>query len=180
MNTPPPPNRPRRDYSIAWILAGVLFLAGALVFTGIWVFSRYLVGHIGVSIRDEQGQGGVAVQTPAGSLEARTGEVSPAELALPPYPNARPTNRQGASVSLDVPLAKNVRVVTAEFETTDPFDRVVEFYRRELGSAAREQRSGDEVRFWQSSEGKQKIVVVRRRAGHTEIAMANITEARTN
>ncbi len=175
MTTAPPP-APRRDYDLLWLALAVLLFAGILVGTGIYVFSRYVFREM-VTVRREVRERSMKIHTPAGSMEASQGPSSPSELALPVYPGAKPTEREGASLSLQIPLQKNVRVVTAEFLTPDSLEKVAEYYHRELGPSVSESRGTNEVRFSMLFAGKQKWVVVRRENRQTLIALVNITEA---
>jgi len=174
--TSAPPPLPRRHSNLLWVLAAVVLFAGLLVSTGIYVFSRFVLRDM-LSIRREVRERSMKIQTPAGSLEVTEGGLSDAVTGLPLYPGAQPTGRSGASLSLQIPLQKNMRLVTAEFSTADPFEMVVNYYRQRLGQAAKELRGTNEVSFSIVAGGKQKWVVVRRKGLRTEIAMANVTEA---
>lgn len=177
MTTVPPPDS-RRDYDLLWLALAVLLFAGILVGTGIYVFSRYVVREV-VTVRRDLRERSLKIHTPAGSMQASQGAPSPEELALPLYPGAKPTEREGASLSLQIPLQKNMSVVTAEFTTSDPFDKVVGYYRQQLGPSVSESRGKNEVRFSILSASKQKWVVVRRQDRQTLIALANMTEAQS-
>lgn len=181
MSAPPPPiKRPRTDYAFAWILLGVMLVAGVLVFTGIYVFSRYIMKQVSFDIRESASGGDVAVETPAGSLRVRTGEATEAEIGLPLYPRAVRRESEAGSISLEVPASKAVRVVAAEYETPDSLDKVIEYYRRELGAAARESRLGPVVQFETGGEERHKRVALRRSGNLTRITLASITEAGAN
>lgn len=174
-----PPHR--RDYSLVWLLGGVVLLAGVLVFTGIYVFSRYLVTQVTMNVHDTESGRSVDVQSPAGSLHVNTGEISEKELGLPLYPGARRVRKEGATVSLEIPEGKSVRALSAEFETPDSLDKVAGFYRQQLGTAATESRAPGRAKFFLHSGMKQKIVVVTATpATGTRITLANITEGDTD
>lgn len=178
MSTAPPPTPRRRDYSLVWLLLGVVVLAGGLVFTGIYVFSRYLVTQVNVGVHDTDSGRSVDVQTPAGSLHVNTGEVSEKELGLPLYPGARRVHKEGATVSLEIPEGKSIRALSAQFETDDSLEKVGDFYRRQLGREVHESRDGAGIRFFLHAGAKQKLVILHRKLV-TEITLANLTEADT-
>ncbi len=177
--TPPPARAPRRDYTFVWLLAAVLVVAGVLLFTGIYFFARYIGQQVSLGSRGRGEQTTVEMQTPVGSVAGGAGAARISELGIRVYPGARPTSREG-QISLNIPLAHNVRVVSAEFTTPDAPDQVAAFYGRELGSAATVHRLGDETRVIQKHEGKQKYVSIRPSGHGTEFVLANITEAESN
>ena len=181
MSSQPPPPVPRRtDYTFVWVLLGVLLFGGLLLFSGIYIFSRYIARQVGMDIRDTGGGKSVNIETPAGSLQVKTGEIGEQELGLPIYPGARRQKKEGASISLEVPAEKTVRVVAAAFETDDPMEKVSEFYRWRLGGLVIERRNKDRLEFVVESGGRKKVVGLRRKFGRTEIALANITEGGVN
>ncbi len=177
MSSQPPPMPRRADYTVLWIMLGVLLFGGVLAFAGVYIFARYIARQISMDIRSVAGGKAVNIETPVGSLEVSTGEISERQLDLPIYPGARRQKKQGATISLEVPSEKTVRVVAAEFETDDSLDDVATFYRKWLGDAAIERRRNGHLEFVMHVGGKQKLVLLRKTHGRTEIALASITEA---
>ncbi len=177
-SAPLPPIHRRPDYSFAWVLLGVLVLAGVLVFSGIYVFSRYLTRQLNVDIRQINKR--LEVDTPVGSLKAEKGELSETELRLPVYPGSRRTKRNGGTISIEIPSETNVRIVAAEYETDDTLEQVASFYRKRLGRAFKERRSGGRVEFSMNDAERQRRVIIRRIRHKTQIALANVTEATSN
>ncbi len=178
--TPPPPSPRRADHTILWVLLGAVIFGMVLLFSGVYIFSRYIARQVGVDIRQAAGGRTVDIETPLGSLQVQRGEVSESQLGLPIYPGARRKKREGATISLDVPSESSVRVVAAEFETSDPIEKVLEFYRERLGGAAVERRLKGRIALEITNGGAKRIVVLRRRAGGAEIALANVNEGAVN
>ena len=171
--TPPtPPPSPRRNHDLLWLLTGVVLLAALLVGSGVYVFSRHVLRRV-MLVREEMRGRSMRTQAPAGSPELGDSAL----LGLPIYPGAHPTGRKSAGVSLAIPVPKGMRLVTEEFVTPDPFEMVVDYYRRRLGQAEIQSRGTNEVRFALGADAKRKWVVVRRSGLQTEIALANATEA---
>jgi len=179
MASQPQPHVPRRaDYTFAWMLLGVLGLAGLLVFSGIYVFGRYLVRQISMDIRQINKR--VEVDTAAGSLKVQKGEPTEAELRLPIYPGARRVKGDGAMISIEIPVAASLRVVAAEYQTDDALERVASFYRKRLSRDFQERRGRSRVEFVMRDAEQHRRVIIWRARHTTQIALANITEGTTN
>ncbi|MDP9263097.1 MAG: hypothetical protein M3O85_02120 [Acidobacteriota bacterium] len=99
-----------------------------------------LLGFSACSITtDKQGEGSkkknVDIQTPFGGLKVRT-NVDPKDIGLPVYAGARQVPEEGhdsssANVTLGIP-GFGLKVIAAKFESDDPPDKVLEFYRKEM------------------------------------------------
>jgi hypothetical protein len=160
------------------MLLGVLGLAGLLVFSGIYVFSRYLVRQISMDIRQLDKQ--VEVDTAAGSLKVQKGEPTEAELRLPIYPGARRVKGDGAMISIEIPAAASLQVVAAEYQSDDALERVASFYRGRLSRDFKERRGRSRVEFVMRDAEQQRRVIIWRVRHKTQIALANITESASN
>lgn len=174
------PEGQKRESSLIPMLLAVMAIAGVLVFSGIYIFAKYLSEKVTVDIRGSGGGKSVSVDTPVGSLKVQ-GEASEAELGLPFYPGSRRRKDLAATMSLDLPATGAFQVAAAEFETDDPWDKVAAWYRERLGAEAREKKIADELRFlMQSESGRRRVVILKKLPNGTRISMAHITEAETN
>ncbi len=175
------PEGEKREASLIPMLLAVMAVAGVLVFSGIYIFARYLSETVNVDIRDGRGGGkDVQVETPGGRLKVQ-GEASEAELRLPFYPGSRRHQDLAATLSLELPATGAFQVAAAEFETDDPWDKVAAWYRQRLGAEAQEKKVGGELRFLlQSGSGRRRVVVLKKISSGTRISMAHIMEAETN
>ena len=175
------PEGEKREASLIPMLLGVMAIAGVLVFSGIYIFARYLSEKVTLDIRDVRGGGkSVQVETPGGSLKVQ-GEASEAELRLPFYPGSRRRQDLAATLSLELPATGSFQVAAAEFETDDPWDKVAAWYRLRLGTEAQEKKVGVELRFLlHSDSGRRRVVVLKKLPNGTRISMAHIMEAETN
>lgn len=177
------PNPVKRDLSLVWMLLGVVLLGGALVFSGVYIFARYMASQVSVNIRDLRNGGkSVDIESPQGSLRVK-GEVSEGQLGMPLYPGSRRRKNIGATLGVEVPSIGNFQVAAAEFETDDALDKVAAFYRKGLGPDAQERKFHDKLEFLLlRGEGRRKMIVLRpaRRGEGTQISMAQVTEAETN
>ena len=128
---PPPP----RSGSYAATIA-LLVLAFIVLFSGmaLWVGFRVLSRAVRVQVNDTGGEKKeVTIKTPFGGIEVNK-EVSEAALGLPMYPGAtRRSGRDDATVNMN--FGDNMaRLVVAKFHTSDPFDKVKDFYDQRLAS----------------------------------------------
>ena len=171
----------KRDFGLVWLLLGVVLLGGALVFSGVYIFARYMAGQVSMDIRDLRSGGkSVAIESPVGSVRVR-GEVSEGQLGMQIYPGSRRKKNIGATLGVEVPSIGNFQVAAAEFETDDALDKVAAFYRKGLGPEAKERQFHDKIEFLLlSGEGRRKMVVLRPAGRGTQISMAQVTQAETN
>jgi len=148
--------------------------------------------------KEAKGAKNVSIQTPFGGLKVRT-QAEPAETGLALYPGARRVaqaddREHSANVSVSLPVVR-LKVVAMKFETDDPPEKVLAFYRKELqkhgavtecrGSASFD-RGGqvrcvenkpageDETELVAGTEERHRIVVVKRKPGRTEFALVYI------
>lgn len=124
---------------------GILSVAGIMF--GIWRVSK--VVHVSSS-----GGGGVSVNTPGGTFSAGNVQVSASDLGVDLYPGA--TQQQGA-VRVSTP---NGTAITAVYETSDPMDKVVDFYKSKLGSGASVFQSDKSAVLSLASEDKKDNVMI--------------------
>lgn len=109
----------------------IVLLSGLAIWGGI----RFLTHSLKVHVNDEGGnRKEVSIKTPFGSIEAnKNGGVSEAALSLPIYPGARQAkDEDSASVSLGFPGSNSFRIVAGKFDTPDSFDKVRDFYQKQL------------------------------------------------
>jgi len=183
MSTPPTlPARPSHDHGLLWVVLGVVVFGGLLLFSGVYIFARYLARQVSLDVRNsERGGKSVSISTPGGSFRVNAGHVSEEQLGMPIYPGARRRRKEsGATISIEVPSEKSVFVAAAEFETDDSLDQVAAFYRERLGVTAIERHTEGKLEFVIKGGGKEKVVGLKRTGRGTEIGMANVTEAETN
>ncbi|HZQ90344.1 MAG TPA: hypothetical protein VFA60_00955 [Terriglobales bacterium] len=87
--------------------------------------------------KSENGSGkNVELKTPLGAMHVTT-EIDPKDIGIPLYPGARrkaddnDKDQSSANVNISSPLF-GVKVLAAKFETDDPPDKVLAFYRDKL------------------------------------------------
>lgn len=119
-------------------------LTDRLRFTAVCLFGAALALFVaGCGVHVTEGKSGdekkkVDIETPVGSLHVRK-DVNTADLGLAPYPGAQSaedSEHENANVSIGSG-AFGVKIIAAKYRTSDPPDKVVSFYTRELGKYGR-------------------------------------------
>lgn len=94
-----------------------------------------------ISTHEKEGKSGsdnVDIRTPVGSLSVRSGEVQARDTGLSVYPGARLTpghrnnDKESANVNIDTSFF-GVKVVAVHFQSDDPQEKILDFYRKDLG-----------------------------------------------
>ncbi|WP_109488935.1 hypothetical protein [Occallatibacter savannae] len=78
----------------------------------------------------------VQVDTPFGGVHVNTDQITASDLGLPVYPGAEVVKDKEHDKSADVNMGFGewtLRVRAVNYSTTDPQDKVVEFYKKALG-----------------------------------------------
>jgi hypothetical protein len=138
----------------------------------------------------------VAISTPVGGLAARTGENT-GDTGLPVYPGAQLSRDEGdgdydrANVAIGTPWF-GLRVIAAEYESGEPPERILDFYRGQLKTfgdvtecrgdvnfrngqpECRLQPSSDHVQLLAGTEKRHRIVSVKPRGSGTEFALVSL------
>lgn len=99
-----------------------------------------LLAAVGCHVQVDKSSNGedknVKIDTPLGGLHVRSGDTAAADLGLPVYPGAHVAPDRDGDKSADVHLGFGewqLRVKVVNYETADPSDKVMAFYRNALG-----------------------------------------------
>jgi hypothetical protein len=110
----------------------------------LWVaaFALLLLGGCTINTREKKDASGksenenVDIRTPLGSLSVHSGDVDVKDTGLTVYPHARPLphnkNDEDANVNISTPMF-GLKVVAVRYESDDPQDKILSYYRKELG-----------------------------------------------
>jgi hypothetical protein len=124
----------------------------------LWVaFALLLLGGCTVNTHEKKDASGknedVDIRTPLGSLSVHSGDVDVKDTGLAVYPHARPLphnkNDEDANVNISTPMF-GLKVVAVRYESDDPQDKILSFYRKELGkygSVVQCSTSGTDLNF---------------------------------
>jgi len=101
-----------------------------------------LVAFTGCSVttheKDNGRKGDVDIKTPFGSLSVKEGSTDIKDTGLAPYPGARAAQfedddrHHSANVNISSSLF-GLKVVALKFQSDDPSDKVLAFYRKDMG-----------------------------------------------
>jgi hypothetical protein len=165
------------------IVAGIAI--AILVLMGLLIAGAVLVVHnIRVEESVSQGRKTVRVETPIGSMRLREQtRLDPKQLGLPVYPGATATSKPAKAVNLEFDFGgseKQFDVVATEYSTTDPLEKVVEFYRKDLPQWVVTATHDGKVEIKYSEKGCQRIVAIHEEAGRTCITLAQAGEGQVN
>jgi hypothetical protein len=133
------------------------------------------------SIQVEKGPGrdaDVDIRTVAGSIAVHTAEDA-GHTGLPVYPGAWPTHDRGDRDNADVDISTSwfgIKVAAAHYESDDSPDRVLAFYRDEMGRIGDFTECRGEVKFGRRSG--RKTPVCRERHWSSEVKLVAGTEGR--
>lgn len=114
---------------VALVAAGGLFLTAGC--------------HVSVDKNGDGKDKNVKIDTPLGGLHVRSGSTVAADVGLPVYPGAKLAPDQQGDKSADVHMGFGdfqLRVKVVNYESTDPQDKVLDFYQKAMG------RYGDVIR----------------------------------
>lgn len=172
-------NRRQAGGVVAGIAITILVLLGLLI-AGAVLF----IHNIRVEESVSQGRKTVRLETPIGSLRLREqSRLDPRRLGLPVYPGATATSKPSKSVNLEFDFGgseKQFNVVATEYSTTDPAEKVIEFYRKDLPQWVFTARHNGSVEIKYSEKGCQRIVAIHEEGGGTRITLAQAGEEQVN
>lgn len=138
---------------------------------------------ITVDDKDKKNQK-VDIQTPMGSLKVNT-KVDPKEIGLAIYPGARQVSAESdhndSSANVNISSAMfGVKVIAAKFQTDDSPDKVLQFYRKELGTMGKmiecpdgidADVKGDDPSQWKQDVRCRTTVEAGRASGEVDLAV---------
>jgi len=160
------------------ILAGLLITALALVCVAV-VVGIAIARNVRVESYSGRTGDNVSIETPAGKLSIRAHDQPGGALVdVPVYPGARQTHSGGSAVfewtSRSGGDDKGLSVAGNEMITSDPVDRVVEFYQSKLPSWVISNDRDGKVHLELAEGGYKRIVMINREHDGTHIGVATI------
>jgi len=124
---PPPSSGSSSALKIVLIIVGVIVLIGVLALATIGIIGYRIAKSARVSHKGDN----VKIETPLGNIETSSDPQKTAEeLGVEIYPGAEVQRTGTASVSVG-----SIHTVTANFESSDPVDKVCDFYRSKFPGA---------------------------------------------
>jgi len=168
---------------------GVLFglLISALVVVCLLIAGGLFVAR-NVRVQSASGNGGdsVSIDTPAGQLSIHAHEKPGSAAAnVPLYPGARSARDSGgdAVIEWNSNSGKNdagFSLTASEMVTSDPLDKVLDYYRAQLPNWVIVNERGGAVRLELRDGGYKRIIAIRERHDGTHIGVASVGEPASN
>jgi hypothetical protein len=156
----PNPQPPRQGSSAVKI---ILIIVAVVVCLGIAVVGVVGYGFYRISkaVHKDLTTGKVTIDTPNGPISATTdNKMTEADLGIAIYPGAEQA-AGGAKLNLG-----GGPMVSANFLTSDPKDKVIAFYKDQLGSSAQVMESGNSAFLILTKPNKESVnITVSQRAG---------------
>jgi hypothetical protein len=152
-----PPKQGSSAVKIILIVVAVIVCLGIAV-VGVVGYGFYRVGK---AVHKDLTTGKVSIDTPNGTISAISdATLTEADLGTAIYPGA-----EQAKGSAKLNLGGGP-MVTGVFLTTDPKDKVIAFYKDQLGSGAQDIESGDTALLMLAKENRESInITISQRAG---------------
>lgn len=183
MGAAPPPSMPPKqppDRNMVWAAVLIVGFIIAAAFFMVWLGLRILSRGVHVKVTENTPNSKVVtIKTPVGNLKvAREKDISDLQLGLPIYPGATRervgSGNDSVSITFNLPSEVNLRVAVARFDTSDPMEKVRDFYKQRLGgevtSITRTTSSGKTVFEIQYGD-QEKVVKLTPRDGGTHIEL---------
>jgi hypothetical protein len=166
------------------LLMGLAVLAAAAV-VGVMIAGWYVADNVRVETTATSRGETVRVETPLGSVnvQQRAG-LDARHLGVPVYPGAireDPDSNRLASFEIEFGSThKEFSVIAAEYSSSDPVERVTEFYRKQLPHWIISKKKHNGLRMEYTEEGYRRIVAIREKQGRTHIGVASVGEPAAN
>lgn len=167
------------------ILSGLL-LSGLVLVCLLIAGGLFIARNIRVETAQRNGGDYVSIDTPAGSLSVHAHEKTGwAASDVPVYPGARSTKDSGgdAVVEWNSSNGRNdggFTVSASEMVTSDPLDKVLDYYRDQLPNWIIVNERDGAVRFELRKGGYKRIVAIHEKHDGTHIGVASVGEPASN
>jgi archaellum component FlaG (FlaF/FlaG flagellin family) len=162
----PPQKKGTSALKIILMIVGVVFLLGATV-VGVVIYGAYRVAE---SVKMEQSGSGARVETPFGSVETDKDPKAAAKtIGVEIYPGATPVNEGSSSVTMG-----DLEATTLILESSDPPQKVFEFYKAQFPHATMTSSDGDQHTIMSGDKDDIVTVVITEESGKTRITINRI------
>jgi hypothetical protein len=168
---------------------GILFgflLSGLVVVCLLIACGLFVARNIRVQTVSRNGGDDVSIDTPGGQLSIRAHErAGSAATGVPLYPGSRDERNSGgdAVVQWNSNNGKDdagFAVTASETVTSDPIDKVVDYYRAQLPNWIVVNERHGAVRMELRDGGYKRIIAIRERHDGTHIGVASVGEPAAN
>ncbi len=167
-------------------------ILGALLITGAVVVCLMIIGGIivarSVHITTTARNGGddVSIDLPGGHLDIRAHDKAGTVVKdIPIYPGSHSSERKGGDAVIQWSSNKDggdngFSVSASESITSDPFDKVVDYYRTQLPSWTITKQRNGHTEFELHEGGYKRVIGIREESDGTHIGVASVGEPASN
>jgi hypothetical protein len=146
------------------------------VIVGLGILGIAAVGFVGYRIAKSahvtQHGDAVKVETPVGSVETNKDPAQTAkDLGVEIYPGAAPTKNGTASMSFG-----NMHTVTASFESSDPVDKVCDFYKAKFPSSTMTTSDQNHCTIMSGDQQNMITITAQSNGDATKLVIANVSK----
>lgn len=168
----PPPSSSSSALKIILIIVGVIVLIGVLGMVTCGVIVHRAIKNSRVSQKGDN----VKVETPFGSMETSTDPQKTAEeLGVEIYPGAQVQKAGAASVTFG-----SLHTVTAKFYSSDPVDKVCDFYRSKYPNATAQSSDQSRCSIVSGMQANSTTITVQSSSGGSEFTIVAMTRKPSN
>lgn len=165
----PPPQSAQGSNAVKVILIVVAVIVG-LCILGIGTAAFFLHKTISQTHIEER-NGNVRVETPFGTVESsEDADAATRSLGVEVYPGAKALKGTASVATIG-----GMHTAAAEFETSDPADRVAEFYKSQLPKANFVSSDGDHYAIMSTDKKNMITINIEPQNGKTRIHIANVS-----
>jgi len=162
------PQQPQKSggaLKVVLIIFGILVLLFVIGIAGIVGFGYYVAKQARVH---QTSDGGTKIETPFGNIEAEDPAKTAEKMGIDVYPGAESVKNGAGSVSFG-----EFSAGSAQFETTDSVEQVVDFYKQQYPKAIHTESNGNHS-FSVNSKDKVVVISLTPQGSKTAINLAQV------
>lgn len=167
--------RSRRGGIIGKLLVGLL-----IGLTACLLAAFYIAQNVHVTSSTTARGESIRVETPAGSVRARSDDFSPESVGIPVYPGAVRIGKGAPAFEFESQDGHGFSYVVAEYETPDSVADVRNFYRKTSPHWIFSNEEDRATRAEYTAQGYKRVIVLHREKGRTYMVLASTGEAAAN
>lgn len=168
-------------------ILGGLLVTGLVMICLVIGFGLFVARNIHVVTTQHNGGDDVSIDTPAGHLTVRAHEKAGTTATdIPIYPGSRPARHESGGDAViqwssnDGKIDTGFSVSGSESVTSDPLDKVVDYYRGQLPNWIVTRQRNSYVKLELRDGGYKRIIGITERSDGTHIAVASVGEPASN
>lgn len=167
MPVAPPPTGGSSALKIVLIVVAVIVAIGIIGIVGVGVVGYRIAKHAHVQQKGDS----VKVETPLGTFSANDPDQAVKDLGVDVYPGAQVQKEGTASASFG-----SIHTVSANFESSDPLEKVCDFYRTKYPAATVDTSDQDHCNIVAKDKNNAITINIEASGGTTRIQIATVNK----